>query len=195
MDIDEILLKEYEICHEDCNALGSRFWSFANIFIPTNLALLGLLLSIMLNKPDISNIRFIILIVGPAAIGILIFVLRWLKRVNALNRFNYDRAREIEIQLGMWKNRRLNAIDNFENNKFKTDKIRPDTTSILLIYHNLEWWRNKKNPFLNPFIGSTSVCAIFIILMILWFILFIYGIIYGFIIPIHHHPCNIPPGF
>ena len=54
-----VVIDKYGICHEDSNALASRFWSFANIFVPTNLALLGLLVSFILNNTATLNASFI----------------------------------------------------------------------------------------------------------------------------------------
>ena len=178
MDRVQILLKEYGICHEDSNALASRFWSFANIFIPTNLALLGLLVSFILNNTATLNSSFIILIVGLVAIIILICVLFWLKRINHLVQFNYSRAREIEIELGMWKNLRLHAIDSFKDNSFNTKSISKDMGSKLLEYHEPEWWQKNKRFFLRPHIGSSSVYTIFYTLIALWIMLIIYGFIW-----------------
>jgi hypothetical protein len=177
MDRVQILLKEYEICHEDSNALASRFWSFANIFIPTNLALLGLLVSVMLTKTDISNAPFIVLFIGLAAIGILICVLLWLKRINHQHQFNYGRAHEIEFELGMWKNLRLHAIGSFKDDSFNTKSIPKDMASKLFEYHGLEWWQEKNSFFLRPNIGSRSVYAIFYILIVLWVAFIIYSFI------------------
>jgi hypothetical protein len=174
----QILLKEYEICHEDSNALGSRFWSFANIFIPINLAVLGLLLSAILDKDNRLN-AWIILIIGVLAIGILICVILWFKRTNCITGLNYERAREIEIMLGIWKNRRLHALDHFikKNDGFDTEKILPDIDRMILEYQEKEWWQKKKGRFTHPHIGQCAGLAIFIILILLWFVVIIFGVI------------------
>lgn len=197
LDREQILLKEYEICHDDSNALASRFWSFANIFIPTNLALLALLITALLKKEVHVGIleTLIVGVIGICAIITLVSVLLWLKRTNSIQQSNYERAREIECTLGMWKNWRLHALDRYDVRQKNFVDSDPEIDSYmstkLFDYRPPDWWQRtkEKNSFFSRAIGSRVVCTILITIMVLWFLL----ITYSFLLTFFNICCSVFP--
>jgi hypothetical protein len=121
-DKNDILLKEYEVCEQDISSTSINYWTLAGIFIGISSALLGgLLYGILTNiqvittisTSDALTLRIIISVLSGAIITILVFLYFWLKRVNYLADRNYERMREIELELGMWKSWRIHSIDRW----------------------------------------------------------------------------------
>ena len=128
---ENALLVEYQACQHDNNSSASTYWTLAGIFIGISSVLLGgLLYGILSNiqiitkisPNDASTLRIIISALGAAIIIILLFLYLWLKRVGYLMDKNYQRMREIELKLGMWKSWRVHIRDQW--NKMMPKKLR-----------------------------------------------------------------------
>jgi len=133
--LEEALLAEYEACEQDNNASPSVYWTMAGIFIGISSAMLGgLIYGVMANNElfqtlfevismkqittngdprQILMLGIIILILGSVIVFILYFLKGWLRRISFLQQINFERMREIELELGMWKSWRVHGIDNW----------------------------------------------------------------------------------
>ena len=122
---EQAWLVEYQVCQQDANSTSSNYWTLAGIFIGVSSVLLGWLLYGMLaNAVNTYAFRTIITVVGVSMMMVLVFLWFWLKRVNYLADRYYDRMHEIEIKLGMHKNFRISAIDEWTRLGFKSaDKL------------------------------------------------------------------------
>jgi len=128
---DEALLKEYEVCQQDINSTSSNYWTLAGIFIGVSSVLLaGIIYGVLANDNGFNAIdctlRTLVTIFGVAIITILVFLWFWLKRVNYLTDRNYERMREIELDLGMWKSWRVHSIDTWKDLGFKSSDTLDD---------------------------------------------------------------------
>ncbi len=126
---EQAWLVEYQVCQQDANSTSSNYWTLAGIFIGVSSVLLaGIIYGVLANNNGFYAIdcilRTIVTIFGVAIITILLFLWFWLKRVNYLADRYYDRMHEIEIKLGMHKNFRITAIDEWTRLGFKSaDKL------------------------------------------------------------------------
>jgi len=117
MSREDILLKEYEICQQDSSSMVSAHWTVVGIFIGINTALLGAVAYMLNNGSYSNNIRWIVISLGLASIGILVCLCLWLNRVNFLVCINNRRMYQIERELGMAKNRLQKDMDKKELRK------------------------------------------------------------------------------
>lgn len=172
------LLTEYHACQHDNSATANSYWIMSGIFIGISSALLvafvyGLLsntniLSDFTNTTTISassqvwTIRLVVTAVGIGIITILFYLKLWAKRIRFLLDTNYDRMREIEADLGMWKSRIVNAIDNWGD-------LSEDEKVDLVRYKPLKWWKERaKNPAYEPPSRAKHYKWIFRTLITLW---------------------------
>lgn len=106
MDRNEILLKEYEVCQSDNNAIASQIWLSTSIFISINLTLFGgLLYALFQSKvltrrisenPNFMFVIFLGLLLAVAVVLILCGWRSWLQRTHHLSYVNNVRMRQIE---------------------------------------------------------------------------------------------------
>lgn len=129
MDREEILLKEYEICHEDNKAQSSRYWGIFGIYVSVNVAVFGALIYGLLNSDFLTRFAnakgsyeviayyaiAMILIVAFAVITVLLKI--WLDRSNYLISNNHKRIHEIELELGMYRSLKIHIIDKWHQKK------------------------------------------------------------------------------
>jgi len=101
MSREEVLLKEYETCQSHINTLGTQNWQSAGIFLAANALITGFVFSL---KPHDWGNFAAVLATGIAFIFIFYFWKLWLKRQKFAQLALYVRMREIETELGMWKN-------------------------------------------------------------------------------------------
>ena len=132
----EALLTEYEACQHDNDSSSLSYWTLAGIFIGVSSALLAgliygllsnsilfqILLKVLLRESvpnsesrQIVALSIVILVLGAAIIIILKKLKQWLRRVRFLQQLNYERLREIELELGMWKSWRVHSIDEWQD--------------------------------------------------------------------------------
>jgi hypothetical protein len=133
---EESLLKEYEACQSHNNSLGNQAWISISIIITVNILLLGqVIYNIMLKSFPITGYANLVLVtlLGLVMIFILIIFKLWDKRIDFLTWMNYDRMREIEMRLGMWKNWRVRGLDLKYNPKLqgKWRNLNPNIKSKL----------------------------------------------------------------
>jgi hypothetical protein len=121
-------LVEYQACQQESDSNSSNFWTLASIFIGFSSALLGVLLYGMLANIDTITkiiggdawtLGIIITVVGLGMVSILIFLWFWLKRTQYLMDRNYERMREIELELKMQKSWRVNILDKWRELKLQ----------------------------------------------------------------------------
>ncbi len=153
MDKQEILLKEYELCQQDIIDTSSRYWTVVNIFMAVSTAILGAIAATIISgnfikyafqrdtSPQILVAGSVIIVLGGGMISVLKCLKDWLRRVNCLATIHYERMREIETQLGMWKNWRVHGIDNWNNSK----KITPEDKVRLTEYQPEGWWKKRQS--------------------------------------------------
>jgi len=110
---DEISLREYETCQQHINAMMSHYWILFSVFMPVSTALLAIVPYVILT---LNEAKWIILIFGLGIVFILIFLKIYFNRVNALISIAYFRMREIETQLGMFKNLYVHQLDHWDKN-------------------------------------------------------------------------------
>ena len=119
-------LIEYQTCQQLISMHSSRFWVIVGIFLPINTALLGWMVSnFIAHLPKLNiiysaffsdNFTWLILIsiLSISVIVILIFLICWLKRINALISAICYRMQEIEPYFGMRANEIINCLDHWE---------------------------------------------------------------------------------
>jgi hypothetical protein len=107
----QALMTEYQVCQHDNNTSAQNYWLLSSIFIGGSSAVLGWLLYALLTRPDLDPT--LISATGGAMIAILIFLKGWAKRIQYLADRNYERMREIELELGMWKSWRIHSLDRW----------------------------------------------------------------------------------
>jgi len=120
----EVLLKEYEICQQHNDSIGSQVWVSTTIFLSINVTLLGGVLYSLLRMDAFSvenligSIQFPILVprglataLGIGIIVILCFWKRWLKRMRFRTAINFERMGTIEDMLGMQKHKMCRRFD------------------------------------------------------------------------------------
>jgi len=186
----EILLREYENCQSHVNALSNQYWIAGGVFVAVNTALLGaILVGVFQARIDIQNICLspiavpsaIVLVLGLAMIIILKALLKWNKRGRSTILICYERMREIEAELGMWRGWIIHGLDGMEKEK-KQCTYNFDTNKLALVcdagsaikdsltrYHPLEWWQAlRRKSFYAPPKGFKSVQCIFYTLMVVW---------------------------
>jgi len=128
---EQAWLVEYQVCQQDANSTSSNYWTLAGIFIGVSSVLLaGIIYGVLANDNGFNAIdctlRTLVTIFGVAIITILVFLWFWLKRVNYLTDRNYERMREIELDLGMWKSWRVHSIDTWKDLGFKSSDTLDD---------------------------------------------------------------------
>ena len=117
-DRQQVLLKEYEICQQDNSSIGNQVWLSASVLMSANVALLAWFVYVILKElPLPENTEWLVLglvtVVGIAIIAIFYCWKRWLNRMQFLKFINYERMREIETALGMWKNWSAYGLDDW----------------------------------------------------------------------------------
>ena len=121
-------LTEYQVCQHDNSSSSLGYWTLAGIFIGISSVLLaGLVYGMLANIQELtiigakyaSTLRIIICGLGAGMIIILIFLCFWSKRENYLADRNYERMREIELQLGMWKSWKICVLDLWNKKRCK----------------------------------------------------------------------------
>jgi uncharacterized membrane protein len=179
MGKEDILLKEYEILHEDINASASRVWTFASIILGFNTALLGGVGYFVITRATtlcgmgkwITFIGIIFLVI--CIILMLLFLKKWIVHSDKIENFNYSRAREIEEKLGMWKNWRLLGLLHFcKTQKDFDSKLSDKEKGILYEYRTKKEWAKIRNDYpIRKGEGERSVKGIILVLILLWLLL------------------------
>jgi len=182
MSREDVLLKEYEICQQHINSIASRYWLTVGIFMAINTALLGgAAFSIIAeNEPvTIANLKWLVLVLGSGMIYIVMMLMRSLKRINFVIHVHFDRMREIESELGMFKNLRVHGIDHLADDDFDND-IPNEARSNLINYHQHNWWRSWRtsNHYIRP-IWYESVRRIYFAIVVMWALFIIMAFIFG----------------
>lgn len=174
MDRQEILLKEYELCQQDIIDTSSRYWTIVSIFMAVSTAILGAIATGLISGNFISQaiqrhalpqtlvVGSFVFVLGGGIITILVFLMKWLDRVNCLTVINYERMREIETELGMRKNLRVDFNDKIHDKKISIDpRAKPTQYKT--------WWgiTSKKNASPNTKVNKA----------ILWTLIAIWAVV------------------
>ena len=159
----QTLLTEYQACQHDNSSTSLSYWTLAGIFIGVSSAVFGWLLYALISAASQTfSLPIAISVVGGAIIAILYLLRRWLKRVQFLQAMNYERMREIEGEVGMWKSTRIDALDRW-------DGLTDGEKTKLTRHRPLKWWQEwqDKSKYEHP--TSKWICKrIFCILFGLW---------------------------
>jgi len=190
---EQALLTEYEACQHDNSSSSQSYWTLTGIFIGFSSALLGgliygvlssnglfkALLNVITQQENVEHIEqkqvfavaIIMILLSVTILLIMWFLKGWLKRVQFLARCNFERMREIENKLGMWKSWRVHGIDNWNN---LTDEER----NTLGSHQKPEWYQCKResNKYELPS-SKWHYAAIFRTLIILWLLLLMIGLV------------------
>ncbi|NWF77333.1 MAG: hypothetical protein HXY36_01855 [Chloroflexi bacterium] len=170
----EVLLKEYEVCQQHNDSIGSQVWIATSVFMSVNVALLGAVIYSMTGSSLLErNIRCLVLVLGAGIIAILHFWKRWLNRMQFLTSINYERMREIEDELGMRKNKIAWSLDHWDG---LTEEEKEKYKKLNEQYPRYGWWKFlwKRFPKYAPprgFEGSRSIVWILIMLWIIFIVL------------------------
>lgn len=179
---EQALLTEYQALQQDVNSSGSSYWTLASIFIGISSALLlGAVFSVITNedfyqswlnqlqgKPsDIKAIQTIIAVIGIFVVLMLSIVRLWLRRVTFLQQLNYERMREIESILGMWKSWRVHGIDHWNIKECDFDNGVSEK-SKLIYYKEKNWWCNWRSGRRYARPSGFYYNCIFAVLIFLW---------------------------
>jgi hypothetical protein len=144
-DRNDILLKEYEICQQRNDSIGSQTWTSTTIFMTANVTLLvGLVYGILTSEtlaraiaqkdvattiPQITAAIGGILVVGGGIIVILCRWISWLKRMRFLTGLNYQRMTAIEKALGMRRQWLVRYFDKRYDSEVAVKANKPDRIS------------------------------------------------------------------
>jgi len=178
---EQALLTEYQACQHNNSSLGSTYWTLASIFIGISSAIfVGVLYAILSNTEllraflhidgdtgyteIIKAVQITITILSIFMFLLLVSLRLWLRRFRFLQQVDFDRMREIERQLGMWKSWRVHGIDHWEGSHF--DKtISSEDNERLLNYKGPKWWSYWKKHARS---GSLYYDWVFRILLFVW---------------------------
>lgn len=173
MDRREILLREYECCQQEDHHLMNHYWTIFGILASGNTITIGLLAST--TQFELRSLSSVIgiLVLAVVAIAMLHYLRLYRRRVDFRIIVNYERMREIEFDLGMWRNWRIHGIDDQEKRMDKhhkyQEKISTNDQVRLLAYHPESWWQDwvRSKDYQKP-IGKTMADVIICALQILW---------------------------
>jgi len=112
MSREEISLKEYEVCQQHNNTIGTQAWQATSIFLLVNL---GIVTFVFQRGTHNRDSFALVLVIGIIFILISYFWRRWVKRRGFVTKINYQRMREIEEELGLWKNRYVHLLRELKN--------------------------------------------------------------------------------
>jgi len=102
-------LKEYELCTSDANHLESVIWTTAGILITGSVAGVGLLGGTLPTEPRLYDLVFRI-VVGALFLLLIWFWRRIMSRWYSIQTVMYDRAFELEAELGLYKERYIHWL-------------------------------------------------------------------------------------
>jgi hypothetical protein len=179
-------LTEYQALQRDNSSSGSTYWTMAAIFIGISSAILGGLLYSVLsnsellrallnvskytNNAEVNTIKIVVTVISIFMFLVLVSLRFWLRRVSFLQQVNFERMREIECKLGMWKSWRVHGIDHWEGSHF--DKaISSEDSERLLNYKEPKWWSywKKRQRYARPSGSYGSYYDwLFTILLFVW---------------------------
>jgi hypothetical protein len=177
-DREDILLKEYELCQEANQHVANHYWLVVGVFMSVNTAILAAIAYGIMSgnfSADTKGWLFFVavLVLGLGIIFILYCYRRYLIRVDFQILMNYERMRDIEIELDMWKNWRIFGLDNFQKKdgvySFDDRKISEAMKTRLTSYRSLQWWEHWKEceKYMHPVGEQAAKCGIWT-LMFLW---------------------------
>lgn len=109
MESEDKLLEEYRLGQEYVVALHEQIWQIGSILIATSLgtfAIIAAFQSITMSSLIISIVS------GVISTSLLVIWYLIMERFGSFIRVSYYRLREIEVELGLWRNRYINYLDN-----------------------------------------------------------------------------------
>lgn len=109
---EQALLTEYQVCQQQSDSSASSYWTLAAIFLGFSSVVLGGLLHEIITTTvrDACMLRIIVTGISVLMILMSLFLCFWLKRINDIAVKNFERMREIELDLEiMQKNWRVHA--------------------------------------------------------------------------------------
>ena len=206
MERDEILLKEYEICHSDVAYNGNVFWLTMGIIFSINIAALGWIISnisdgfrISINQTVIfsKTTNWLGFIITSITMTIILLLFNYfLKRIQVMMSMVRDRMSNIEKEInatfnGVLKNNLIiRGLDSYygKNDKEKSeyvslaDSLKYDVLVLSHKYqkqplHNVcKWIIPRKS--CNSYSGPSRHFRSYLLgfIMFLWFSLFVYSL-------------------
>ena len=178
----EILLKEYEVSQAFSTQMGSQVWRTASIFIALSLAGIALLGQ----SADHSWARLsVISVVAFASVSILTLWARALRRWTSFDAVTQYRMREIESELGMWKNRYIDYMDSFMRGGVQNQ----DSRQVVELSERLGRLVQANCSYYYSESGGKAVTWIRRILIIVWLAIFIQEAVFTVL---HYYPITFP---
>ncbi|MCX6032683.1 MAG: hypothetical protein NT169_25800 [Chloroflexi bacterium] len=166
-----ILLKEYEVSQAFSTQMGNQVWQTASIFIALSLA--GIAFLGQSSAHSWSRLG-LIAIIALAAVSILTFWARILRRWTSFDGITQYRMREIERELGMWKNRYIDYMDLHMRGVSQAEDGDLDAISRdqmkRLVQKNRHYYSFKS--------GGTAVTWIRRVLVFVWIAIFVEEVIF-----------------
>ena len=169
MSREEILLKEYELCQRHNSDVANHYWIVSGTFLTVNTAVFtGIVYSILSGNIPRDLGFWVVLLLGLALGTVLWFLRLYRRRIDFQISVNWHRAREIELELGMWKNWRVVGVDSWKGDDF-SNQISNDMKTRLLRYHSKDWWKfwRESETYQSP-IGRKTADLMFYVLIGLW---------------------------
>jgi hypothetical protein len=120
MNRRDVLLKEYEVCQQHINTIGTESWQASAIFLLVNAGVLAYLFQIEHGEP---HTLFMVLIIGIIFILIFCFWKRFIKRMQFVQTITFERMREIEDELGLWKNWYVHILDELKSRNMEESDL------------------------------------------------------------------------
>ena len=109
MDKEQKLMEEYKLSQDYVLNLHAQIWQIGAILIAASLGTFALIVG--LNTPSISSILISVIsaFISSLLLGIWYLIT---KRFAAFIQVSYYRMRQIEAELGLWRNRYIDYLDN-----------------------------------------------------------------------------------
>lgn len=120
MDRQNVLLKEYEVCQQHINTLGTQNWQSASIFLLVNALILAFVFSMKTHDRD----SFMLVLITGVMVSLIFYLWRsWIKRQQFVQVMAYQRMREIEQELGLWKNWYVCIFDKLQSKELEESRL------------------------------------------------------------------------
>jgi hypothetical protein len=111
MESEKKLLEEYRVGHEMVIALNETIWQIAGILVGTSLGAFAIIAAFQ----SVTKMSLLVsIVVATVSTSLLIIWYLLMERAGSFIRVYYYRMREIEIELGLWRNRYIQYLDGVQ---------------------------------------------------------------------------------
>jgi hypothetical protein len=204
----ETLLRTYEVCNQDSNAMVRNYWAATAAFLSVNTGVLAWLAKTAISS-DMSDIlanpifsSAVVTVVGLAIISITVFLWLWLKSTNRRIHINNTAMVLIERELGIFgKERIADILDRPDKDKNTATLCDTQNTQLNKEIENKDYpltYLDRK--YLDTVLmrllsrypkhlhigGSKCVKGIYLTLISVWGLIVAFSVAHANLVIIHH---------